>query len=137
MKIYCNKIVCLALLAVLLQGCAGVRLSYKSLLKNPDAEPSLQMNVGDAAEVLAIGNGFPGWWGYYPWMISAAPEIASIECENTRSFIPFREPGVLFGGTVCRLVAHQKGDATLYFGNKFNLGEDAHALKIAVVVEDE
>lgn len=131
-----SKIVILfSLVAILLPGCAGIRFSYTSQLESSNGESILRVKVGDATEVLAIGDGFPGWWGYYPWVISSSSNIASIDCKDMRGLIPFREPGVLFGGTVCKLIAHHKGTATLYFGNKFYLSKDSYSTKVDVVVD--
>ncbi|WP_156815204.1 hypothetical protein [Amphritea japonica] len=86
-------------------------------------------------ELLAIGNGFPGRWGYFPWAVSSSPEIASVDCIKSRSFIPFREPGVIFGGITCNLIAHEKGRTELYFGNKYNLSEDTYVERVDAIIE--
>lgn len=131
-----KPVYCLFLL-LLLQGCAGTRHSYTGLLEQGDGVSVLRLHTGDVVELLAIGNGFPGWWGYYPGVISSSPEIASIHCAKARSAIPFREPGVVFGGEVCRLTAHNAGRSTLYFGNKFALGKDSYAEKVEAIVVAE
>jgi len=79
------------------------------------------LKVGERLEVLAVGNGFPGWWGYYPGIISSNPSIASIDCEPGRSLIPFREPGIVFGGERCYLETKRAGIAQLITGNKYSL----------------
>ena len=94
----------------------------------------LRVSQGETIELLAIGDGFPGRWGYYPWVISTAPDIASIHCKDARSFIPFREPGILFGGTVCSLIAHKQGNATLFFGNQFTLSAENYKDQVDVYV---
>ncbi|MFV8569586.1 hypothetical protein ACNQ6O_00115 [Marinobacter sp. SBS5] len=132
-----NKIAYLLLVSCLLQGCAGTRYSYTSLIEENNNTSVLRLKKGDTAELLAIGNGFPGWWGYYPGVISSEPEIASVDCENARSAIPFREPGVLFGGETCNLTAHEKGKATLYFGNKYALAVDSYDEKYDVIIVED
>lgn len=106
---------------LLLQGCAGVRNSYESLLDKDSDTPLIVLNVGDQREVLAIGNGFPGRWGYYPAIASHDPEVASVTCKTARSIIPFREPGIVFGGERCDIQAHKAGVTWLLPGNKFTL----------------
>lgn len=109
-----------------LQGCAGVRNSYESLLEadvvassdEPFLEPGADMRliilgVGEKREVLAISNGFPGWWGYYPAIASFDPEVASVVCEKGRSLIPFRKPGIVFGGERCYIQTHKIGSTLL------------------------
>ena len=125
-------------LAILfLQGCAGTRDSYTSLIEETNDSAVLRISNGGTAELLAIGNGFPGWWGYYPGVISSAPEVASVDCQEARSAIPFRKPGVIFGGEICTLTARREGTATLYFGNTFTLTQDSYREKIdAIVVGD-
>ena len=122
--------------AALLQACAGVRDSSADLTTNIDDQAVMTVARGEVNELLAIGNGFPGWWGYYPAFISSKPDIASIECEDARSFIPFREPGIIFGGKICSLHAHQVGETTLFFGNKWALGDTSQAdrtIKVNVI----
>lgn len=131
-----KPVYCLFLL-LCLHGCAGTRFSYTSQLEEGRNGPTLNLQKGEVVELLAIGNGFPGWWGYYPGVISSAPEIASIHCEKARSAIPFREPGVVFGGEVCRLTALKAGRSTLYFGNKFALSKDSYAEKVEAIVVAE
>jgi len=127
----------LLLISFLLQGCAGARYSYTSLIDKSDDISILHAQTGDIIELLAVGNGFPGRWGYHPWVISSLPEIASVNCKKARSIIPFREPGVVFGGITCNLTAHVKGKTTLYFGNKYNLTENNYEEKVeAFVVEN-
>ena len=50
--------------------------------------------------------------------------------------MPFREPGVLFGGMVCHLIAHKQGEAILYFGNRFNVNAEHYEVKVDVVVNE-
>tara|TARA_Y100000815_G_C13218889_1_gene453532 strand:- start:327 stop:725 length:399 start_codon:yes stop_codon:yes gene_type:complete len=126
---------CLILL-LLLQGCAGTRHSYSSMVEEENNVAVLRVQKGDVVELLAIGNGFPGWWGYFPGVISSAPDIASIDCKQARSAVPFREPGVVFGGVVCSLTAHKTGKTTLYFGNEFTLSQSNHDEKIEAIVVD-
>lgn len=109
----------LALLCV--QGCAGVRNSYQSLLDSESTPPQITLKVGEKREVLAIGTGLPGWWGYYPGMASHNPAVADINCEPGRSLIPFREPGIIFGGERCFIEARKVGMAWLLTGNKLAL----------------
>lgn len=121
-------------LACLIQGCAGARYSYLSLTEDNDDNAVVRIQSGDVIEVLAVGNGFPGWWGYFPGVISSAPDTARIHCEKTRGLIPFRKPGVLFGGVVCRLTATAAGQATLYFGNKHYLSNDHFHRRVDVFI---
>jgi len=110
------------LLAIsLIQGCAGVRNSYQSLLDAGSATPLITLKVGEKREVLAVGDGFPGWWGYYPAIASHDPDVADITCEEGRSLIPFREPGVIFGGERCYVETRKAGVAWLLTGNKYML----------------
>ncbi len=107
-----------------LSGCNGSRKSYESLL-TPDSEnPVAVLKLGAKREVLAVGDGFPGWWGYYPGIISSDRSIASIDCEPGRSLIPFREPGIVFGGESCYLKANKIGVTWLFIGNKYTLQHD-------------
>jgi len=129
-----KRITQLFLISFLIQGCAGTRYSYTSLSEDNDGISVFRVQKGDITELLAHGNGFPGSWGYLPWVISSSPEIASVDCKKARSVIPFREPGVVFGGTVCNLTAHEKGKTTLYFGNKYNLTVDTYEKKVDVTV---
>jgi len=82
------------------------------------------IKLGEKCEVLAVGDGFPGWWGYYPGVISSDRRIASIDCEPGRSLIPFREPGIVFGGERCYLKAKKVGITWLFTGNKYTLQHD-------------
>ena len=123
------------LIACLLQGCAGARYSYLTELEKSHDGQVLHVNKGETLELLAVGHGFPGYWGYYPGVILAPTNIASIDCKQARSVVPFREPGVLLGGTVCNLSVHKQGMATLYFGNKFTLNEEHYKVKVDVVVK--
>jgi hypothetical protein len=125
----------LFLVLLLLQGCAGTRYSYTSLIEQTDDVSVLRVQRGTVTELLAVGDGFPGWWGYYPGVISSSPDIASVDCKKARSVIPFREPGVIFGGEVCNLTAHKEGKATLYFGNKFAVDREGFEEKVDVIVE--
>lgn len=124
----------LFLISFLLQGCGGTRYSYTTLIEKNEDISVLRVQTGDITELLAVGNGFPGRWGYHPWVFSSSPEIASIDCEKARSALPFLEPGVVFGGIVCNLIAHQKGKATLYFGNKYNLTENNYEERVDAFV---
>lgn len=103
------------------QGCAGVRNSYESLLEIGVVERLIILEVGEKREVLAIGNGFPGGWGYYPAIASFDPDVASVVCEKGRSFIPFREPGIIFGGERCYIQTHKVGSTLLVPINQFSL----------------
>ena len=90
---------------------------FRSL--DPDSDkPVIVIKVGEKHEVLAVGNGFPGWWGYYPVIMSSDRSVASVDCEPGRSLIPFREPGIVFGGERCYLKANKVGVAWLFTGNK-------------------
>lgn len=128
-------IITLLLSACLLQGCAGTRHSYTPLLEPSDTGPLLRLKQGQTIELLAIGDGFPGWWGYYPGVMTSSKDIASVDCRETRSFIPFREPGILFGGVVCDLIAHNTGTATLFFGNQYSLSSTSYKTKVDVIIE--
>jgi hypothetical protein len=105
---------------LLLAGCAGVRNSYESMLDAGTAadKPVMTLKVGERSEILAIGDGFPGWWGYYPGFVSLNSDVATITCEAGRGFIPFREPGVIFGGETCYIEALKVGVAWLLKGNR-------------------
>ena len=118
----------------LLQGCAGERNSYTRLIENDNDISVIRLQQDDVKEILAIGDGFPGRWGYFPWVISYSPEVASINCQEARSLIPFREPGIIFGGLVCNLTGHKKGQTTLYFGNQFTLNETHYRDRVKVIV---
>ena len=131
-----KNLTCLLLISFLIQGCSGTRYSYRSLVDMNQDTSSIQLQKGDVIELFADGNGFPGSWGYEFWAISSSPEIASVNCKDTRSVIPFREPGIVFGGKVCSLNAHKKGKITLYFGNKYYLNKDNYQEKYLVVVVD-
>lgn len=124
-------------ISFLLQGCAGTRNSYTSLLEDNNEMAVIRVSKGESVELLAIGNGFPGWWGYYPGVISSAPQIASVDCNEARSAVPFRKPGTVFGGEVCTLTAHEKGTTTLYFGNKFGLDQENYREKIDVIIVED
>lgn len=126
-----------ALIALLLPACAGTRYSYQSALDHSTSTPTLHVNNGDTIELLAIGDGFPGHWGYYPGVISDSSEVASIHCQDERSLIPFREPGIIFGGKVCYLNAHKAGNTTLFFGNLFTVSKENHERAIDVIVNDK
>lgn len=131
-----NRIFAL-LAAILLQACAGVRYSYQSALDTSADSQQLRLEVGDSIELLAIGHGFPGYWGYYPWVISGAPEIATVVCTNARSLIPFREPGLIFGGKRCYLLAKKPGQLMLFFGNRSTVSPEKHQRSANVVVENK
>jgi len=116
-----NSLFPLFLMLLFVQGCAGVRKSYESLLDPDSAKPLITLKVGEKREALAVGNGFPGWWGYYPGIASHDPIIADITCEDGRSLIPFREPGIIFGGERCYVETRKAGIAWLLIGNKLAL----------------
>lgn len=116
-----NSLLPLLLALLFVQGCAGVRNSYQSLLDPGSTKPRITIRVGEKHEFLAIGTGFPGWWGYYPGIASHAPDVADITCENGRSLIPFREPGIIFGGERCYVEARKTGIAWLLTGNQMAL----------------
>jgi hypothetical protein len=105
--------------ALSLLACTGLRNSYESLLAPDSERPLIVLKIGESREVLAVGTGFPGWWGYYPGIISSDEDVASIVCEQGRSLIPFREPGIVFGGERCYLKAKEIGVAWLLTGNKY------------------
>jgi len=107
-----------------LSACNGSRKSYESLLDSNSNNPVAVLKVGEKREVLAVGDGFPGWWGYYPGIISSDQSVASVECEPGRSLIPFREPGIVFGGERCYLKANKIGVTWLFTGNKYTLQYD-------------
>ncbi|MCK4839636.1 MAG: hypothetical protein KAS94_12615 [Desulfobulbaceae bacterium] len=94
------------------------------------------LKVGEKREVLAVGNGFPGWWGYYPGIISSDRSVASIDCETGRSLIPFREPGIVFGGERCYLKAKKVGVAWLFTGNKYTFPHEIKEVDSDKLSED-
>ncbi|WP_028868443.1 hypothetical protein [Psychromonas arctica] len=124
-------------LSFLLQGCAGERHSYTELVESDNGISVIKLHQDEVKEVLAIGDGFPGRWGYYPSVISSSPDVASISCEASRSLIPFREPGMIFGGEICKITAHKKGQTTLYFGNRYPLNEKNYHDKVDVIVNEK
>lgn len=111
------QIVMLAGISILLQACAGSAARYESLIETQNDTTAIFLSLGDTKEVLSISNGFPGWWGIYPGVVSYSPEVASVSCKNKRSVIPFRSPGILLGGEVCYLTANSIGETWLAFGN--------------------
>lgn len=115
-----SKITSIILMLSILSACAGVRLSYQSAL-NAD-QNALNVCIAEEVEVLAVGNGFPGWWGIYPTVVSNDPSVAKIQCLAARSAVPFREPGVVFGGTVCTVRGEQSGRTHLIFQNSLSDG---------------
>ncbi len=117
MKFTIERMLVLLCLAFLLSGCAGVRNSYESLLDVHRENPVIVLKVGDIKEILSVGDGFPGWWGYYPGIASHDPAVASISCKRGRGLLPFREPGVIFGGITCHIEARKVGIAWLLEGN--------------------
>ena len=123
--------------ALLISGCSGTRHSYESLLDAESENPVIVLKVGDKREVLAVGNGFPGWWGWYPAIVSQDQSVAIVECESARSFIPFREPGILFGGEVCYLKAQKIGLTWLFFGNKYTMQPINNEMDLERSTEDE
>ncbi|WP_166371396.1 hypothetical protein [Psychromonas sp. SA13A] len=132
-----KQLIYVFVISFLLQGCAGERHSYTELVENDNGILVIKLHQGDVREVLAIGDGFPGRWGYYPWIMSSSPDVASISCEASRSLVPFREPGIIFGGEVCKLTAHKQGQTTLYFGNKYPLNEENYRDKVDVIVNEK
>ncbi len=125
-----------------LVGCAGVRPSYMSLIEHAVDGPAISMKLAQSREVLAISNGFPGWWGVYPTVVSASPEVASVTCAFARSWIPFRAPGVLIGGEVCQLHANRVGETWLLYGNKFAMDISAEGIArdekaVKVIIADQ
>lgn len=90
--------------------------------------PTIHLTVGEVTEVLARGDGFPGHWGYVLTIVSLSPEIASVSCIEKRSFIPFREPGVLFGGEVCYLTAKKPGETWIRETNLFSVGQNVEGV---------
>jgi len=136
MKFKIQKIIYFALIGSLLQGCSGTRNNYTSLLKKSNEGSVLRVTKGETTELLAVGDGFPGSWGYYPWVIASTQKVASVNCKRARSLIPFREPGIIFGGTVCNLIANEKGKMTLFFGNKYNLTKNNYEEKVDVIVNE-
>lgn len=119
-----NSLFLVLMITLLLGGCAGTRESYHSLLDETTSPPTIYMSVGEIKEVLAIGNGYPGWWGWYPAMLTQSADIASVDCKQKRGFIPFREPGVVFGGAVCYLTAHKIGETLAQYGNQSTLATE-------------
>jgi len=100
------------LLLSLFTGCAGIRLSYQDLI---DSEGVISLCLDESAEVLSVGGGFPGWWGMYPSAHSTDEQVFNVSCQHERSAVPFREPGVVFGGQVCRINANNLGFGSLRF----------------------
>ncbi|MFL0804049.1 MAG: hypothetical protein K6L81_10030 [Agarilytica sp.] len=129
-----KRITYLFLTFLFLQGCAGTRYSYKNQLDIENDLPVLRLKTGETTEILAAGDGFPGRWGYFPWVISSSADVASIDCIKSRSTVPFREPGIVFGGLVCTLIAHKPGHTTLYLGNKLHLTTENYSDKIDVII---
>lgn len=136
MKFKMKNIIYSALIISLLQGCAGTRYSYTDKLEKQSKDAVLQIKKGEVIELLAVGDGFPGSWGYYPWVITSTQSFATVECKKERSFIPFYEPGIIFGGTVCQLIAHKSGLTTLFFGNKYTLSKDNFEKKVNVIISE-
>lgn len=136
MSIRTINVVMFSLVIFSLQGCAGKRDSYTSMLDESEKEAVLHVKKGEVREILAIADGFPGWWGYYPWVMTSSPDIADVKCRDARSFIPFRKPGVIFGGKVCDLVANKAGRATLFFGSKYGLSKDSYRQKVDVIISN-
>jgi hypothetical protein len=131
--IYCSRLKCKDLLLIriatiffsltyifTIQGCSSVSYSYLSALSETEQSEVLYMNQGESTELLAISNGFPGWWGFYPVVRSSNTSIASVECNKGRGYIPFRDPGIIFGGEVCNLIGYKPGKITLLFGSEFS-----------------
>lgn len=129
------RTVLVLLLAMMLSGCAGVRYSYESALDKRYSKPVMELKVGEEKEVLCVGGGFPGWWGIYPGIVSADAEVASIFCKYGRGLIPFREPGVLFGGTTCHVKAHKVGAVWLLQGDDPGLSVD-HEPKLPAITDE-
>jgi len=120
----------------LVTGCAGVRHSYQSSLDKRYEKPVIELAVGERIEVLSIGNGFPGWWGVYPGTRSLDSDVASISCESGRGLIPFREPGVIFGGETCYLDSHKLGAAWLLTGDRHALFADKLEIAMPKVADE-
>lgn len=116
------KIIILLVISVLLQACAGSRASYESLIQTKNDTTAIYLSLGETKEILAVSNGFPGWWGFYPGVSSISPQIASIACKEERSLIPFRSPGVIFGGEVCYITANSLGETWVFPDNKMSRG---------------
>lgn len=127
----------LLLTLLFVQGCAGVRNSYESLLDEGSAKTWITLKVGEKREALAVGNGFPGWWGYFPAIASHNPDVADIFCEEGRSLIPFREPGIIFGGTRCFIETRKAGVAWLLTGNKYMLSRTIEETDFSKVTGEE
>jgi len=119
-----------------LSACAGSRNSYESLLDPDSDKPLIVLKVGEKREVLVVGNGFPGWWGYYPGIMSSNQSIASVDCEPGRSLIPFREPGIVFGGERCYLNTKKVGVAWLFTGNKYSIQHEIKEVNSDKLSED-
>jgi len=119
-----------------LSACNGSRKSYESLLEPDSDNPVAVLKVGEKREVLAVGDGFPGWWGYYPGILSSDRRIASVDCEPGRSLIPFREPGIVFGGERCYLKAKKVGVTWLFTGNKYTLQYDIKEVNLDKLSKD-
>ena len=127
------KIIALVVMSVLLQACAGSKASYESLVETKNDISAIYLVMGETKEILAISNGFPGWWGFYPGVASVSPEVASVNCQEKGSAISAN-------GEVCYLTANNPGESWLIYGNKFYLdafSDDLPESKIKLVVTTE
>ncbi|AKH69695.1 hypothetical protein IMCC21906_02023 [Spongiibacter sp. IMCC21906] len=137
-RMKCNIVVS-AFVLVMLQACAGTKNSYESLIEDKGGSSAVYLTVGETKEILSISNGFPGWWGFYPAIVSHSPEIANVTCNQERSLTPFRSPGVILGGEVCYLTANSVGETWLEYGNVHTInmnGADSQGKKIKLVVSE-
>tara|TARA_R110001583_G_scaffold130834_1_gene282587 strand:- start:86934 stop:87311 length:378 start_codon:yes stop_codon:yes gene_type:complete len=119
------KTITFVFIIVLLQGCAGARTSYESLIETRGDDSAIYLAVGETKEVLSISNGFPGWWGIYPAIASFSPDIASVNCEAST------------WSEVCYLTANEVGETWLTYGNAFTMElsePESQANKIKVIV---
>ena len=121
---------------LLVSGCSGTRHSYESLLDSDSEKPVVVLTPGEKKEILAVGHGFPGYWGWYPAIVSHDPSVVSIECESGRSIIPFREPGMIFGGETCYIKARQTGITWLLKGNKYIIRDLINKIDLEKMTED-
>jgi len=135
MKTHYLLVLC-SIVVMSLLGCNGSRNSYESLLDSGSDKFIIVLKVGEEHEVLAVGDGFPGWWGYYPAIGSSDRGIATVDCEAGRSFIPFREPGIVFGGERCYLKAKTVGVAWLFIGNKYSIYHEIREADLGKLPDD-
>ncbi|WP_041933009.1 hypothetical protein [Cycloclasticus zancles] len=119
------KIIAFAFIVVLLQGCASARTSYESLIETRGDDSAIYLAVGETKEVLSISNGFPGWWGVYPAIVSFSPETASVNCEASK------------WSEVCYLTANEVGETWLTYGNQYTIdisAPESQANKTKVII---